>query len=576
MNEYTKLLKEWCDRIISLQIINEKEPYMHGAVLCPSCGRIHGRFPDSIYPLILLYDELGDEKYLKSARMMTEWAEANLFYDGGYHNDKDAHWPPTSVFAGIALGNTLLHHGKCLPKEDYDRWFGIFSRITDFVYRHFDSPAFKANINYPVTESAHMAMAYVLTGIEKYKEKAIEKMEFSKKYINSDNMLIGEGQPHDTCTAKGCSYIDIGYNAEESIPALIECAHLLGDKKSLEYFAEVFRAVLEFMLPDGAWDNSLGTRAYKWTYWGSRTSDGCQEGIVHIAHLDPVFAEATQRNFELYREHTHDGLLYGGKMLYEAGEEPCVHHTFTHAKSLASMIDADFKYTEKAILPRDREYGIKHIRSTGARLISTGSWRATVAETDAMPYKRWAVSGGVLSVLWHTKAGMILAGTAREYSFLQEATNMQNLRNWFEAKGCGLWVENGEYCSINDIHAVCSHAETEDKITVTARGKLRDVDYNADSDYSFEYIFKKDKVSITVKSEPKNRIVLPIIALKKEFEIISNTHFAVNKNGTKVHIKTDCPMRIEESGFSLVGGFEYAPLTCRGGIQVEISLSNQH
>jgi hypothetical protein len=27
---------------------------------------------------------------------------------------------------------------------------------------------------------------------------------------------------------------------------------------------------LEFMLHDGAWDNSWGTRNFKWTYWGNR------------------------------------------------------------------------------------------------------------------------------------------------------------------------------------------------------------------------------------------------------------------------------------------------------------------
>ena len=31
-------------------------------------------------------------------------------------------------------------------------------------------------------------------------------------------------------------------------------------------------------LPDGAWDNSFGTRNYKWSYRGSRTSDGCAAG----------------------------------------------------------------------------------------------------------------------------------------------------------------------------------------------------------------------------------------------------------------------------------------------------------
>ena len=40
---------------------------------------------------------------------------------------------------------------------------------------------------------------------------------------------------------------------------------------------------LEFMLPDGAWDNSWGTRSFKWTYWGGRTSDGFMGGYYLMA-----------------------------------------------------------------------------------------------------------------------------------------------------------------------------------------------------------------------------------------------------------------------------------------------------
>ena len=34
------------------------------------------------------------------------------------------------------------------------------------------------------------------------------------------------------------------------------------------------------------------------------------------------------------------GLLYGGPHLHINGDPPCVHHTFTHAKSLATVLDA--------------------------------------------------------------------------------------------------------------------------------------------------------------------------------------------------------------------------------------------
>ena len=43
MNEYFDLLKEWCDRLLSLQVTEFQEKEFYGGIMCPSCGRIHGR-----------------------------------------------------------------------------------------------------------------------------------------------------------------------------------------------------------------------------------------------------------------------------------------------------------------------------------------------------------------------------------------------------------------------------------------------------------------------------------------------------------------------------------------------------
>ena len=41
---------------------------------------------------------------------------------------------------------------------------------------------------------------------------------------------------------------------------------------------------LEFMLPDGAWDNSWGTRSFKWTYWGVKSSNrGIKKAEPYVA-----------------------------------------------------------------------------------------------------------------------------------------------------------------------------------------------------------------------------------------------------------------------------------------------------
>jgi hypothetical protein len=86
---------------------------------------------------------------------------------------------------------------------------------------------------------------------------------------------------------------------------------------------------MEFMLPDGAWDNSWGTRNFKWTWWGSRTSDGCHPAYRLLADRDPRFAEVSRRNLALMAACTHDGLLYGGPHYRAAGYAPCIHHTFS-------------------------------------------------------------------------------------------------------------------------------------------------------------------------------------------------------------------------------------------------------
>ncbi len=95
------------------------------------------------------------------------------------------------------------------------------------------------------------------------------------------------------------------------------------------------------MLPDGAWDNSWGSRNYKWTWWGSRTSDGCHPAYILLADHEPKFLEAAHRNLELMSACTHNNLLYGGPTTSQHGDQPCIHHTFTHAKSLATVLDSN-------------------------------------------------------------------------------------------------------------------------------------------------------------------------------------------------------------------------------------------
>src|SRR5258707_5481866 len=82
---------------------------------------------------------------------------------------------------------------------------------------------------------------------------------------------------------------------------------------------------------------------------------------------------------------TYNGLLYGGPDYFSHGDLPCIHHTFTHAKALATVLDRgdpSLVSTERKRLPRDEAYGIKTFPEIGTRLAAIGEWRATVTEYD--------------------------------------------------------------------------------------------------------------------------------------------------------------------------------------------------
>ena len=143
------------------------------------------------------------------------------------------------------------------------------------------------------------------------------------------------------------------------------------------------RGHLAFLLPDGGWDNSWGTRSFKWTYWGSRTSDGAIPALLALSAEEPGFFTAAERHLALLRRCTVDGLLYGGPRSAACGAPPCVHHTFTHAKALADALDTGVPAArDSAPLPRESADGVLFYPEIATWLAARGPWRATVTRYD--------------------------------------------------------------------------------------------------------------------------------------------------------------------------------------------------
>ena len=543
------------DRVVENQITEIKDPHFYGAVLCPSCMHAHGRIADTVYPLLAMYRYTSDETYLECARRTVEWSEHNLLRaHGEYFNDKVNPWIGTTVFSSISFGEALILHGDIIPRELYDYIYTIYLRLTGFVKNKFTEQGFDTNVNYFAAYASAMSIAYRLTDNAEYADSARAMVgKLFDKYVTNGGIVVGEGMREPS--PKGLYGVDIGYNVEETLPALSACAHYLGDTELERTVMDMWKRHLEFMLPDGAWDNSFGSRHDKWTYYGSRTSDGAGTGLCYIWDKDAVFAEAAERNFELIRACSKDGYLYGGRMYIEAGEEPCLHHSFTHAKSLAAMIDHGFIHMERAALPREEKYTHKHIAASNVELISLGDFRATVSGNDAFHHKGACTGGGCMTMLWHERVGAIFAATMAKYE-RAEPFNMQYTRNFDDIPCLSMRVASGKYSSVNAKDAKVTVQAEEKCVSIFAEGVLQSESFERSGKYSLSYEFSPESVKIFASSECAGELVLPVICGIDGVLHIDGTEATVNRADAAVKVTANAQIVCEsEKSFNPVGGF---------------------
>lgn len=565
---YFELLKEWCDALVGLQVTGTGRKEFDGGILCPACARIHGRCADAIYPMMYLADRTGDGKYLGCAKRLFDWTEANMTRpDGSYVNDTNSSWKGITVFAAIQLGEALSRHGRVLDGETKERWMRRFRTAVEYLYGNIENIG--GNVNYPVTCSCAMAYAHRLLKDEKYAAKARGLARGALSRITEDGLLFGEGHPYDAVTEKGCRPVDLGYNVEESLPGLVTYALLENDAELLERVTSVMKTHLEFMLPDGAWDNSWGTRNFKWTYWGSRTSDGCQAGYGLLAEKDPEFAEAVCRNTLLMKQCTHGGLLYGGPMYVSAGEPPCVHHTFCHAKALAALLDHGAEPRGGNGLPREKEAGVREFPSVHVSLLSKGGWRATVSDYDFEYVRQGHATGGALTMLWHERAGPVAAATMTSYA-LTEPNNMQ-LPQYTEEICLTPRVEKRRdgvcYRSINDKSAEvrCSNG---DSVSADVRCALRDENQAGGFPCRLGYRMSGDTFELKAETDADGASLLfPVISRSGERVELPDAHLArIFRGNCTLELSSDSEIGIRRGAgretegvrrvFNPVGGFE--------------------
>jgi hypothetical protein len=523
-------------------------------------------------------DATKDAKYLECAKLLFNWSENMVRPDGSYINDTNSAWNGITVFASIQLGEALLYHGGILDAETAEKWRTRLRKAADFLY----DTELRSNINYPITCASSLAVAYCVLKNEKYGVKARKLAHDALERFTPEGLIFGEGKPNDITTEKGCRAVDLGYNVEESLGGLVTYGLLMKDGEVLAAAEKSMLAHLEFMLPDGAWDNSWGSRSNKWTYWGSRTADGCQIAYGLLAGRNPLFAEAAYRNALLYKRCTHEGLLHGGPMYVTAKEPPCVHHTFCHAKALAAALDHGLEPpAQRPALPRELAVGLSYYPSIGTALIAKGPWLATVTNYDFDYVPNGHATGGAITMLWHKEAGPVLASTMTEYSLI-EPNNMQlpkRLDNIALTARIEKKTADGYFRSCADQQAEIVCTEGPD-ICVTASGHLRNGAKQTADTFTMEYTFTEKETRIGVLAEGDGCVYkLPVIASSRaELNRIDEWTAEIQTETARLRITASQSLLIEDKAgqriFNPVGGFEAVPfyLDLKPNVKAEITL----
>ncbi len=602
-NLYAQLLQTWCDGLLAHQATTQ-DPALRGALLCPACAIIHGRCADAVYPLLRVAHTTGKAKYLEAALLVHEWSEQQVSRaDGSWINDVTlSSWKGITVFHAIALAEALHHHGTILDTATRQRWIDRLARAAKFLDTFITIDT--GNINYPVTASHSFAICAQVLGDSHYSARARELARASLEHFTPNGILFGEGHPQTGITAKKCRPVDLGYNVEESLPALAQYALLTNDQPVLDQTVAALRTHMEFMLPDGAWDNSWGSRNYKWSWWGSRTSDGCHPAYVLLADHEPKFREVAYRNLELMAACTHNNVLYGGPHYFEHGDQPCIHHTFTHAKALATVLDgnvAQLTPSPRLTLPRDEPYTIKSYPEIATHLASIGPWRATVTGYDFEYIERVQsggggagggghASGGALSLLYHQQLGPILTASMTEYQMIEISNQQVHLDKPHMCLTPRIESTFKQtYTSLSDFEAALTTNATPQQITFEAKGRLLTASHqpvpNFKTNYHLTYTLTESGVEITASLESAlsapTQFILPVISSSAEAIIQPDpkTIRITKPNGT-LTIRTDAPHGFEaipkERTFNLVPGFECVPLTIpmQPGEEIHINLES--
>lgn len=529
------LNNKWIDNLIDLQIKDSKFASTNGAIICPSCSRSHGRNIDALYSLLYRYKSTNDKKYLNAAIDLFNWTEQLSFKDGAWTNDLHiVKWKGITVFNSITLLLCIDNFEDILQKEGLlDSWKNRALAAVNFVHDTFDIST--GIINYPMSAVYCLHLGYKTFNIDKFKLKSEDLLNQCLEYFNDDLLIFGEAYPQKQISKNKSKPIDIPYNMAESLTFLMMYFLETKNEEKLSFIAKSLEKHLLFFLNDGGIDSSWCTRNYKWTYWGSRTTDSCINILLLLSKYNPAFYTAAKKHLKLLEQCSKSGILSGG-LHYDINNIPaCIHHTTCHTKSFSILLDYinknDIKINDdEKLLPINNLNGTVLINDANVFITNKNKWRSTVNCNQIKYSDGCNTSGGNISLLYHDDWGPILAAGLNE-DVMVEAFNMQAyIQDDFTSASPCLIID--KYTSLGNLNIKEFNLVNE---TININATLGD-----DGAIKYQYTYNVDNnYNIKVNTNKQGIYRLPVIINEDDKLFIDNNCIKITRSNKSMTINLD-------------------------------------
>ena len=403
---YTETLLQLCHTLLGTQRNDPVQPQF-GALVClsrnPDTAKIHSRAAEAVYPFAIAFKQTGNPLYSDAAIRLGNWLigvqDTTGFRAGGWSEDwpdpEQRFWYGTTTDQLISLAGAFPILRPYLSAVEAENWKRSMAAAADFIVRFFP---IGGNINYSPTAAATLVLTHQV--VDDPDPRWLLKADsliyiHTLPYIDAQQLLTGEGMG-----------VDGGYNIAQSIGYLALYGILTKVEKIREIAADLLRAHLCFIYPNGSVDNSWGTRSFKWLYEsGTKTAPGVYFTFALLADLDPQFPAAGQQCLTYLNQTAvkNGWLSYGPHASAHASSDPpCNYSTFARAQSLALAVEYGRKALSGGSFPGSGGNWLRYFPPLNLAVVRTKGLMATVSAYGAIGrYPRANVCrGGSVSNLW--------------------------------------------------------------------------------------------------------------------------------------------------------------------------------